>query len=804
MNKLINRKKIILNLISKKNCLFKSIRNESSSSFIQNNLLEVNESEKVLYFRKVSSMIDVLFDKCQQLKWIENSKNRKVTDSFELILKFNEFNPILINLIDKINSLPEFESVNEYFMQNLEKLNAKELAILFRAMNLLEKNNKTNELLLKIERNYYSKLNEFDLNDLVNFHRGLFMLRKPYPQSKVDSFSKSADLVHRKILSYLEEDNKQKVFYLDNHFPSLNLTLNGLPLVLTSIRIYTSMFTVETQIKYFESLIEKATALSKSKHDLSQLADLFAGLDKIFIQNLNKTHQILKSYGKYKNLFEQNYELILGNLDSLCELERFEAFLKSFVIFSNSLKKKMNSVYLIDFLTDKLIKSQDSQSVYKYIYSIGFVRKFFKNVNSKNDSDLDRLISEKAKCIIENMDFYSTNRLLSVLDKKYFNFEPNNSTLLEQTLNRNLENDEFLCSFAYNFPIFFNSNTGDKLKASPVFPKYCFANRKYFQDNFELILDFYEANFKTYLFDDQSNLSEFVDNLKFMPNLKDHSEKLKNILRKSCEYFLQSIILNEFEKIKPIDQKSIEDLDFTKINYEFKSVKKCLKAFNFLNNFVFVLQENSIRMEYLNLDSLDLSNFKTMIKNYKDIFSYFKSKLSTPLTLEQDENVMEFLKFDSLKIVKYLFLLAKMVKISNYYSPKLNKELIEIFTDVADLICDPHFEKIGLNQTRVHSTYEFLFRFTELYKLYDLDCPEAQIEQELKTKLKNQLNYIYKKIRNKINPKDTVFFNYWLVNLNILNPEAIEDFQSVLMNKSNYLVRFFKKSLFLRFIKKFV
>ena len=760
-------------------------------------LQETSEIKKIKNFKKLSGLLQLFLENLSQMKWANFSRENKTIDGIELILKFNEFNPLLISLINKINSRHDFISIKEYFLKNLEQLTPKEQAVLFRLMNLLDKNFKDNPLVLKLENLYYENLNYFDLNDLLNYHRGFFILRKPFSPSKYESFSRSADIVSKKvfqIIDSLDQNCHSQTNDLQELFPFINLNFSGLPLALSAIRLYSPMMTMDTQVNYFGLLIEKCNNLPHLKENLQTFADLFIVLDKIYIQNLNKNNKIFSSFSNYKRLFEQNFNLLVSNLKSLSDdFERFELFIKFFSVFSGTNRLHLQDPDdMLEYFKQKLEDSTDSQNIYKYLFSIRVFKKTFmpKRSDFRKEFDLDQLFSLKTKQIIENMDFFSLKRVLGAVDPKYFNFHPANYDLILEAFKVKNEfsmvNDSLIYCMTNFFPIFFKSEIADRLKMNNLYPLYACSNFQYFSSNLPLILDSFDKNIKFYLFEDQIYLNEFVRNLEMLSNrlINDNSVILIRILTKSFDELIMNLSLINFETIKLLDfnlsSDSAQNIDLSKLNYQYKPVRNCLDSLNFIEKLVKLLNKKSIDYNFIDLSDIRLHSFQIFVKNLSVLFKYLKESEI------HDENLEELLRFNLFKLVRHLYFISRLVKISQCYSPELSKELIDLFLSLCEILCDSSFNREKL-QNRLLNSYEHLFKFTELYGSYDIDCKDANISQEQKIKLKQYLSIIYQKLRGELNSIEIIQKNYHFLNLNILNEEAAEDFQNVVKTKSDYL-----------------
>ncbi|RNA01316.1 hypothetical protein BpHYR1_020599 [Brachionus plicatilis] len=758
-------------------------------------LQETSEIKKIKNFKKLSNILQIFFENLTQMKWTNFSRDMKIIDGIDLVLKFNEFNPLLISLIDKINSRHDFLAIKDYFLKNLDQLSPKEQAILFRLMNLLDKNFKENPLVLKLERLYYENLNHFDLNDLLNYHRGFFILRKPFSPSKYESFSRSADIVSKKVFQIIDSNGKSQSSSnsLEQLFPSINLSFSDLPLVLFSIRLYSPMLTMDTQVKYFEILIEKFRDLPDLKENMFTLADYFVVLDKIYIQNLNKNNQIFNSYNSYKKLFEENFGLLASNLKNLSgDFERFELFIKFFAVFSrsNGLRIK-DSENILEFFKQKLANSTDSQNIYKYIFSIKEFRKTFdtSRYDFRKQFDLDKLVGHKSKQIMENMDFFSVKRLLGAIDSKYFNFQPSNYDLILESFKIKNEssmiNDSLVFCMTNFFPIFFEPEIAKRFETSNLYPLYACSNLKYFSSNLPLILESFEKNARFYLFEDQVYVNEFVRNLEMINSrlLMENSEILIKILTKSFDELIMNLSLNnsqtKFPKVK-LPSDPTQKIDLTGLNYDYKPIRNCLSTLAFIEKLVHLFNKKYIDYGFIDLSSHSMLSFQLFVKSFGDIFRFLK------VNNISDENLEELLRFNLFKLCRHLYFISRLIKISQCYSPPLSKQLIESFLSLCEILCDPSFDREKLKH-RLFSSYEHLFKFVELYSLYDIDCPEANISQKQKDQVQQYLSILYPKLRNDSNFGEIIKKNYHLLNLNILNEEAVKDFQNVVKNKSDSL-----------------
>ncbi|CAF1040471.1 unnamed protein product [Brachionus calyciflorus] len=782
--------KYLFNLNKNQHYTNESINQTPETIFLQ----ETPEAKKIKNFKKLSNILNTFFDSLNQLNWIERPlHNKKIIDGLDLILKFNEFNPLMISLVDKINSHPDFKSVNDYFLKNIHQLTPKEQAILFRLMNFLDKNDKKNPLILKLEKLYFEKIDRFDLNDLLNYHRGLFMLRKPYSQSKFQSFSTSAEIVNLKVSEIIESIDKKTTLEkskIENIFPNLNLSFSGVPLISTAIRLYSPILTFDTQIRYFERLIDKMKTSPSLTENVQDLADLFVVLDKIYVQVSNKNNRIFNSFSDYKILLDNNYNFISSKLIDLSNnFERFESFIRFFIIFSGQLKtnRKLFLGDKFELFREKLNTAVDSQNLYKYLFTISILKRSSDvDGNFRKEFDFNKLMREKSQTIIENMDFFTSKRLLGSIDQKYLNFRPKNFDIIQESLK--ISDDSWMISlFTKNFPILFDSQIADRLKSDSYYSSYASTNLKYLSDNFQCVLESLERNLGKYLFEDQIYLrDDLTEILSSIENkiLRDNSDLLIRILNESYFTLLKNISLdNEFDsEIKQnILPDNPSDIDLNQFKCQYKPFKTCIKTFNFVVKLAELLDNRSIDFGYFDLSKLNLENFYLSSENLKNFFIYIKEKnLNEP-------NLNEFLKFNTSKLVNFLYMTSRLVKMSNYYSPVVNKDLIRIFLNLCEIVCDPYFETDDDSQHRINRFIGNLFWFTDLYRLYDIDCKDANITHDEKKKLEYYMGRIYAKTRDRNDYELIIKKNYVLINLNILNRDAIGDMEYVIRYKSNEL-----------------
>ena len=163
-----------------------------------------------VYFSKLNNLFDELKRNLVESKWAKESDLNLTESIIDQITKFNQNNPKLVSINNRIKSTSDFNETMNYFNSNLNKFNQSEITILFRVMNIIDNRPSENELILNIEKQFYSlfqsasfdqqhsfnnkstreedkkdiknngsidRASELNLQDFINFYHGFYKLR---------------------------------------------------------------------------------------------------------------------------------------------------------------------------------------------------------------------------------------------------------------------------------------------------------------------------------------------------------------------------------------------------------------------------------------------------------------------------------------------------------------------------------------------------------------------------------------------------------------------------------------------------
>ncbi|CAF0783278.1 unnamed protein product [Brachionus calyciflorus] len=768
-----------LNLSNRKHYSTNVINSKCSDAKNQQTIYEIN---KINNFQKLSNILNNYISELNHMNWLERPcESKKIIDHIELILRYNEHNPLSISLSNKIRKNNDLNSLNKYFLENLSNLNPKEQAILFRLLILIDRNNIFNPIISKLENNLYEQLNRLDLNDISNYQKGLYLLKKSI--FKMEPLDQIAKILNEKIMNIIESNDSNHDLNLNSIekiFPNISLSSPNLFSVLSVLRFYFPFLTTESQNRYFDCLVEKANKMTNLDDNLSDLADLLTFLDTNFKKNIKINNSIFASFSKYQALIEKSKSIISSNVNKLVDdYERFQGianfFLSTSYPINLSVKSQSETLKLLDNFYHGLKLSNDSQNIIK---NLAAIRVFAQTVGK--DFSSDNLVKNKCKTVIDNMEIYSIKRLLTSMNVQISSHELNNCDLLKESLKNfsNSDRDDLLYFVTKKFPEFFSENIADSMKSSKFYPMYVILDTVYFNSNFNKVLEVYQQNVKFYLYE-HSFLIDFIDKLKIMKREKlvQNSEILIQILNDSLNTLIKTLSFDSAEEnVKPIQLPNDpnEKFDFNQSFNGYKSVKQCRKQKEFIYKFYNLLEKNSINDGYLDLSVLNLEKFKLSCENFKKVFYYVKTNRIT------DENLREYFQFNLAKLVGYYNVLCSLAKSSQFYSPILNRDLIKIFLSLCEILCDSEYEIINDSKTNLLTLYDLLFRSIELYEVYDINCEMANIsEQE-----KKQLNFYLTKIYHTLNPRkyalDIISDNSKLSNVNVFVKEAVENLEKAI------------------------
>ncbi|CAF0893969.1 unnamed protein product, partial [Brachionus calyciflorus] len=312
-------------------------------------------TDKINCLEHLQTTTKNLINDLKNLKWLQN-----IEDSHRQLKNLHtsyDLNLILTKYFESksVNSLVEYINTNfDTFSTKEKSLVFKLLAIVNQQQKFQVKNAKLNELLTKLEIDYYDNLEKCDLIDYVNYLDGFYHFR----DSNLHFISKSTDKIFRKALNSLNElntadtvdpvDSLNKLWYENLRHEN--------PILLGMYALNRLTFlNNDAKSIYFHLLISNQNEILKNS-DMNVLSTVLG------YYNMSQNQLKLSHYNKEQlnNLFNSNLTNIIENI--------------------NDIKSSKVKTSVVDWLCK--LNSHDDELIKKY--KIGLIEYFFKDLKRIN------------------------------------------------------------------------------------------------------------------------------------------------------------------------------------------------------------------------------------------------------------------------------------------------------------------------------------------------------------------------------------------------------------------------------------
>jgi hypothetical protein len=133
------------------------------------------QSDDIAYENIYLNKLDKIFNKFTtnlvDLKWARESHLTLNHSNIDLISKYNQNNPVFVNLINKnIKNTSDYDDIVKYFNSNLTDLSFADLSKLFRVLNIMDNEPFNNDLILNIEKHFYASLEKHSNASAFSIH----------------------------------------------------------------------------------------------------------------------------------------------------------------------------------------------------------------------------------------------------------------------------------------------------------------------------------------------------------------------------------------------------------------------------------------------------------------------------------------------------------------------------------------------------------------------------------------------------------------------------------------------------------
>ena len=774
-----------------------SIQENKKDAIILNPNRELKDSiaTNVVYFNKLNGLFDELKTSLVELKWAKESDLNLNENKIDLITKFNQNNPKLVNIVNKkIKNRNEFNEVVNYFSSNLNELKPSELSKLFRLLNIIENQPKENNLILNIEKLFYSlfqtaasedqtdtnikQKDGLNLQDFINFYHGFYKLR--YKSNH------SLDLMHFYSTS-TQHFNQLLIDLLANE--SVMTNDEQVKQILDGIDCFNHTMTKEV----FGDSILRTLENCKSQKNIAYIRDL-----------MDKTENSVKNQLIDKKVFKLiNEKIFMVNEKKYLHewMFNYHKFIKSYfpLIFIQKEKDEIKRFKKIDkeiinilelFLDSK--NYSDASNISEFILYLSG-QKYKENFNyaMKSFIEIDSF-KAKMKNMILKSDFLSLNNLFSSNQSFYYGYYEtlDIDTLELKKVIEILKNNEIhgenhlklIFEISVCFPKIFDSNVAKELnnKNSKYFVLYSLINENYFYENSAIVLNALENNINSFNLYDIKFISERCLKLFEKVDKRIQNQDSTNlIIQKLIDLILpktsECLLLknykfneNEFET----DSKKKEKFNFKlyDIDYRFSLISKILNE---------IL---SINVGYFNTKlDLNFNEFNQVSDNYVKMFDYLKINYENKSYLNDPAYIQVKFIFESfLDHIRYLSILELLVKSTNKFDPLFGLQLLEIFNKLSRILLDPFFSQLTLRYKSDDYTNFKLMFFKSLRLFNNVNINDIRNNLIDKNKFDIELKQTHKNLDFLLNNlksdyKQNMEINTLFLNMNHLNEKFIKN-----------------------------
>ena len=769
-------------------------------------LKDNSTTSHAVYFSKLNSLFDELKRNLAEFNWAKESDLNLNESKIDQIIKFNQHNPKLASIINKIKSTRDFNKIINYFDSTLNELDLSELSILFRVLNLIDNRPKENQLILKIEKLFYSliqpleqqhsfdnktaepedqanikndgsidRARKFHLQDLINFNHGFYNLRykSNYSVDLMHFYSTSTQPFYRLLndsinnLSIMENDEQVKQILDGLSCYGYHMSQEAL---IASLLATLKFCKTQKNIAFVQNLAISNKILSqKLKQKMETTTEkIFLVNDKNHFEEWMFSHKYFiqayfsfvfgrKKQDKQKKEIEKDIKSILelfinsNNISDASNILNFMLHLQTYnkykENFNNAMKMFEYEKNLVNAKIIDMISKSDFSSLFKiFVIRNSFNNRFYKNIG---------------------IDVFKLKEVVEILK---------NSAMVDEKL------VELIFHISFCFPQIFDPSIANELynKSSKYFVLYSLINQDYFHENSAIILDALENIRKSY------SIYEICFMTQIWPDMFENADRRiqvrnsTNIIRKELiDFFLPEASMrllyrnyksHEFEIQSDSKNEDKINFKFYKINYRYRLISKILN--NILN----------MNQNYFNTKiDLNLNEFNEITDNYVGMFNFLKanyneneSHLNDPEYLQVN---FEFGKFAH--HIGYLSILQLLIKCTKKMDPLFALQLLEIFNKVSNILLDPFFKQ--LTSLR-YKSYDYrihifmLFESLSLFNIVDIDdirnnlVDKNKFDVLLKQTHKN-LDCLVKNV--KLDSQNLEKINSLFLNMNHLNENFI-------------------------------